>query len=763
MDYKRLSVLLALLISCYAKSQYVQGDWRDHLSYKDSYRIAEAGNIIYSAAQSGLLSYNKETGEVRKHSKIHGLSDVEVSTIAYSNDFHKLIIGYKNGNIDIVESDGSLNNISDIKRKTITGEKDIRFIYIVSSKAYLACGFGIVLLDIDKEEIKDTYLFGDGGTQLKVNDIVLHNDRLYTATEYGIYSANINDPNLNLVDYNYWIKNTSIPEWNSEYKQVDVFNNQIFAVYNSTIDSMDKIIIIENDSYSEWTRDYDNVINDISVTQGFLGISGSIRALVYDEYENLVVQREFFNIMHTFVDSEQDIYTAGTSAGFNRIEPSQNVKFEVNGPKYRESNKVEVLGDHVWVTSGGPYNLYKHGAAYSFIDDLWESYTSSQIHTTNPLGNTHRIAIDPRDYNHVYAGAYEYGIIEFLDGEVVNIFELDFEIFQDVPENVDLRIVDLEFDSRNNLWILLDQVSQPLYLLNSDGSWSHPEVTNSLMNDSRMRYCDLLITTANQIWICTGYDGIIILESDGADGFEETTFAAKNQENTVLTRLFCLDEDREGNIWVGSNSGPLIYSSPSNIFNISDVTGYQVKIPRNDGTNNADFLLFSEAILDIKIDGANRKWMATENSGVFFVSENGDETYLNFREENSPLLTNTVSGIGINEKSGDVFFASGLGVVSYKGSAITGLDKFTDVYVYPNPVRPNYNGIITITGLVYNTIVKITDISGNLVYETRSLGGQAIWDGKNFDGHRVATGIYFVLLATEDGGQTHITKIAFIH
>jgi ligand-binding sensor domain-containing protein len=224
-----------------------------------------------------------------------------------------------------------------------------------------------------------------------------------------------------------------------------------------------------------------------------------------------------------------------------------------------------------------------------------------------------------------------------------------------------------------------------------------------------------------------------------------------------------MNEDLDGYIWVGTTSGPVIYPSPSDVFENSDVSANQVAIRRNDGTDVIDFLLSGETIYEIKTDGGNRKWIATDKSGVFLVSWDGQKTIYNFREENSPLLSNNISGIGIMEKTGEVFFATDKGLISYKAVATKGNENFQNVYVYPNPVREDFDGNITVTGLMEKTIVKITDINGNLVFETTSLGGQASWNGNNFNGNRVGTGVYLVFLSTQDGSQSHITKILFIH
>ncbi len=764
-----LFILFLFAISLFPgqiESQILQGEWRDHLSYLFCYHIAEAGNTIYCATESGMLSYNKETGEVQKHSKVTGLSDVEVSTLAYSKNTNKLIIGYLNGNMDIINlNDGNVSNLADIKRKNITGKKSINNIFLYNEFAYLSCSFGIVVLDIDKEEIKDSYLFGEGGTPILVNDATIVNNFIYAATETGIYTAYLDSPNL--VDYNFWSHLNYIPQDGTEYKVVENHDDKLYALYLRT-DTVDRIITIENNSYNDWNAQYEKSINNITSSNGYLGISGATRGLVYNPDGSLYLDFKSYSTNDIFVDSETNVFVAGLVTGFTKqINNSDKKYFGVNSPKFREVSKVEAKGDHIWVASGTPQNLYKHGAAYSFLNNKWTSYTANDIPTTKTLGNTYKFAIDPRDYNHVWAAAVRYGLIEFQDNEVVDVIEKDdLEIFNDITDAVDLRPVGIQYDNKGNLYTLLDLVSNPLIILDNAGNWKRPKISNSILNNERTNYNDLLVTSTGQIWILTLEAGIVVLEDDGSENYNVKSFSIINQDGTAISKAYCMNEDNEGNIWVGTNNGPIVYYSPSYIMDETKVNGTQIKISRNDGTNQADYLLAGELILDIKTDGGNRKWFATANSGAFLIAENGTnsvKTVHNFRDDNSPILSNSISGIGINEKDGEVFFATNLGLVSYKGTATKGFSEYTDVYVYPNPVRPEYDGVITITGLVENSIVKITDISGNLVYETNSLGGQAIWDGKNFSGRRIASGVYLVLLATEDGSKSHMTKLIFLH
>jgi hypothetical protein len=235
-------------------------------------------------------------------------------------------------------------------------------------------------------------------------------------------------------------------------------------------------------------------------------------------------------------------------------------------------------------------------------------------------------------------------------------------------------------------------------------------------------------------------------------------------DNSVISNfIYSIAQDREGNIWLGTNKGIVVYYSPSRVFSSNEFYAQTILVPRNDNSGFGDPLLGTETVTAIKVDGANRKWLGTRNGGVFLVSDDGLKQIHAFNIDNSPLLSNSINDITINENTGEVFFATNSGIISYVSDAVGPAEEFSDVYVYPNPVRETYFGDIVITGLIENAYVKITDLNGNLVHETRSLGGNAIWNGNNLSGKRVSTGVYLVFLTNDDGSLTHVTKLLFIH
>jgi hypothetical protein len=747
-------------------AQLLQGEWRDHLPFHQFYQITAADNKIYASSVAGLLCYNKDNGEKYKITKAAGLkdflSDVEISTINYSDENKILVIGYLNGNIDLMKEDGSIINLPDIKNKNITGLKRINKIVFNNSSAYLACEFGIVNLDLVKMEFAGNYYFGVGGTNIKVNDIAIANNFIYAATEEGIFQANINSPNL--LDYNYWNHIDFIPQ--SEYQFVESFNNNLYAVYYNESSAKYNVISFSESGYEVKNFNTDNIINDLSSSNGFLCFSGKRTNTIIEKGEKIYSSFIFPNTNNILIDGNKTIFIATLDSAVQFQSINKWNKIYINSPEKNSVSKIETKGDHLWVSSGGPNNAYYQvGRLYYFNDDKWITYDRWDYPSIVSYANTYKIAIDPRNNKHVYVCSETYGIIEFLNGIAVRTYDRNnHSIFTNgLKPLYGVRAAGMQFDSQNNLWMVMSYSDNPIFKLNADSSWENPEVTNGWLKSGGEIFTDILVTKNNDIWISVNKKGLVVLRENGSGKFIEKSFAIKNQYGTVIDRPICMNEDHEGNIWIGTNVGPVIFYNPSQIFNDPDVLGYQVAIPRNDGTSNIDFLLSGETIFDIKTDGGNRKWIATEKSGVFLVSDDGKKTFYNFREDNSPLLSNNVTGIGIMENSGEVFFATDKGLISFKGIATKGFDNFENVYVYPNPVRQNFNGDITITGLIENTIVKITDINGNLVYETTSLGGQSVWNGRNFNGNRVGTGVYLVFLSTQNGSQSHVTKILFIH
>jgi hypothetical protein len=298
-------------------------------------------------------------------------------------------------------------------------------------------------------------------------------------------------------------------------------------------------------------------------------------------------------------------------------------------------------------------------------------------------------------------------------------------------------------------------------ILKPDGTW----ITNPVTIEAPT-IGDIIITRSGYKWVVLprGYGVFVLDDNNTPENFTDDRYKQmliKDTENKVISTVYSISEDLDGNIWVGTDQGPAIYYNPQQVFD-NDPRAFRVKVPRNDGTGLADYMLGTETVTSIAVDGANRKWLGTFSSGAYLLTPDGTTKLINYTEENSPLLSNTVVSLAVDQKSGEVWFGTAKGIISVRGDATLGGEEFKNVYSFPNPVRETFQGNVTITGLMRNTQIRITDISGNLVYQTVSDGGQATWNLKTYNGQRVSTGVYLVFCASEDGAKTFVTKMLVI-
>jgi ligand-binding sensor domain-containing protein len=317
-------------------------------------------------------------------------------------------------------------------------------------------------------------------------------------------------------------------------------------------------------------------------------------------------------------------------------------------------------------------------------------------------------------------------------------------------------------DKNKNLWMTQSEVNGSFKVLKPDGNW----IVNPVTIDAP-RVGDLIIAKNGYKWVVLprGYGLFVLDDNNTPDIFNDDRYRklqVKDAENNIYPMVYSLAEDLDGNIWVGTDQGPLVYYNPEKVFD-TDLKAFRLLTPRNDGSGLADKVLATEPISSIAVDGANRKWLGTENSGAFLLSPDGTKQIRNYNEENSPVFSNTIVSIAIDNKSGEIWFGTLKGIQSVRGDATTGEEKFTKVYTFPNPVREDFTGNVTITGLMSDSQIRITDISGNLVYEMVSSGGIATWDLRTYNGKRVSTGVYLVFCASTDGSESFVTKMLVIH
>ena len=375
-----------------------------------------------------------------------------------------------------------------------------------------------------------------------------------------------------------------------------------------------------------------------------------------------------------------------------------------------------------------------------------------------------RITPSPFHSNEFYISSWGNGILVYRDGQFIENFNPSNSSLETIIPGAFCRIGGVVFDSKGNLWASNAGVTNPISIRTPDGTWKGFPY-QSLIGSQRQS--DIVLSPSGHLWVIIPSGGGLFVLNPGNDPLTMSSHQARklmlsdSDGASLPNDIYSIAFDREGYLWIGTTEGVLVSYNPQRVFEPSLFNAQRVKIP-DVVQGLAVFLLETETVTSIAIDGANRKWLGTQRSGVFLQSADGSTQLLNFTKDNSPLPSNNIQHIGLHPKTGEVFFATDKGLISYRGDATEPSSRFGKVYAFPNPVRPDYNGVITITGLIDKTIVKITDVAGNLVYETQSLGGQATWDGKNIQGNRVSTGVYLFFCADSKGEQSAVGKILFV-
>lgn len=772
-----LLTAIMILATCVSAVAMPIGSWSVHLPYFQCKTVAGSATHVWSATDNSLFRVTKADMSMEVITKIEGLSDLSIGALEYNAANDVLVVGYQNGNIDLIKGN-KIINLPDIKRSQIVADKSINDIYFIGNYAYLATGFGVVVVDTDRNEIKDTYLIGANGAYLRTYQIVSDGFVIYVSTSSGISFANLNDPFLS--NYAAWSQMPGIPT--GIYNTITLFNNKLVANLSR--------YYMGQGFFNDTTLYYDFDLAAWSYIPGF-GDGHTVKKLAstserlwivdwggivpYDT--NLVSPGPWYTLgpgvvlypNDIFPVANKDIWYADDQKGLvNMTEPWFGFQYRPNGPVSIDAAAMDFSDGKLIVVPGGKddawNNIYNTSGISFYESNYWTVLQKNTLPALDTLYDINFCEIDPEDKTHVWLGSWGRGLIEVKDNNIVNRYTQYNSILQSKVEYPWCGIGGIEYDQGGNLWMVNSHTMKCLKVKKADNTWAEFDFQGMIVTGTTVG--DLMITQSGQKWMIIPRNGGIIVFDDA--GTINTTSDDKKKKlgftstsgSMPGTDVLCMAEDHDGEIWIGTDKGIGVFYCAENIFSTAGCNAQQILIQQGQYTQ---ILMESQIVTSIAVDGANRKWIATESGGVFLMSADGTKEIQHFTSENSPLLSDNVTGVTIDPLTGEVFFSTGKGIVSYRGEAIEGTDEMGDVYAYPNPVQPGYSGPIAIQGLVRDADVKITDISGNLVYQTTALGGQAIWNGNNFQGERAASGVYLVFITNEDGTETRVTKILFMH
>lgn len=785
---KSFSILLfvALTIST-LKAQVPVGQWQDYLSFYEVHSVEKVGDRIYAATDVGLFSY--DTGEyvLEKITKLNGLSDVGISAIKSHEASDILMVGYANGKIDII-SDKSIHNIPDLFLKEMNVSKRINHIYFVDNKAFCSTDFGVVVVDVVKKEISETYIIGENATNLRVNQMTATNDSLFVATAQGVLGAPKKSALLSF--YQTW---KLVSGDRKNYHSIVSMGNTIVA--SQTNGSSADIL-----KYHQGRWDYrfaqSNFVTLDPLPSGLAVLSRNS----IDFYDQTLKQTGTINsytmegqslspnFSAIYVDENQTQWIGDASHGLIQASNDGHVQIVPDGPVSNNVFKIKATANALWTVRGLPHqfspiqvpaecSIYRKGA--------WTRLDKNDPFLKNAY-NLNDIAIDPLNENHAFVSSAYSGIFELENDAIVeNYTEINSGVGKTYVWNL---INGLVMDDEGNLFannqinfypiVVKPKVITDNSSSNNFGWYRYDYASNEEGSTPWLQ--QTIHTSWGHFWTVSYFRPAGLFIYDIAGTIDDTSddrykYAANTKDprasNLLLwddegkqinTTVTYITEDKSGYIWIGTTTGILVYYRPRDIFNVERPIASRIKIPRNDGSGNADYLLANEEISAIAVDGANRKWIGTATNGVYLVSNDGTETIRAFNVKNSPLLSNNIRSIDINPRNGEVFFATDKGIVSYRGTATEGQVSYSTVKAFPNPVNANYQGFITVTGLMENSTVSITDISGKIVYRAVSTGGQIVWNGKNVYNENVASGVYLVFATDTEGSESMVTKIMVI-
>jgi ligand-binding sensor domain-containing protein len=750
------------------------GQWRQHISYNKATVAAEGNNgIIYCASRAGMFSYQKDNHELTLYSHLNGLSDVEISTINFDKATGTLLIAYENSNIDLISSDKTIYNLPDIKQKNIIGGKHINNIFFLNGEAYISCEFGIVVIDMTRKEVKDTYYINPNNSYLSINGLAFDGTYLLAVSDSGVFKANYNDPNI--FNFTAWTKETSLVQPDANYTSATFLNNRFYIIKSTT--AGDSVFVQDNNVWQVFLSD-NTTLAKIKNTNNKLVYINNGKIALCDESGNIL--RSVFNWDYTngairdgFMDSDNNFWIADNNNGL--VKQSSNFSIEVispNGPRSEAVWAMQSRNGKLWVASGAleadhpDFNI-KSGIYY-FSDNHWNTFdlTNDAVYSQAAANSPAVIcvAIDPNDPEHAFIGNWGSGLLEFRNNGGVTIYNESNSSIRSIDPNY-IIVGGVTFDDDGNLWVVSGGNTNSISVRKPDGVWQSfviPDVTAASYGLYK-----LIVDDYGQKWFiarggASAGAGVCVFKENDINSASNNQFKILTDRsgNGALPDIFVRDlaKDKDGSVWLGTNKGVAVIYNPGSVFSGGNYDAERIIIEQD---GHAQYLLETEIVTSVVIDGANRKWFGTFSGGVFLMSSDGTKQLLNFNTANSPLPSNLITSIAIDDLTGEVFFGTDKGIISYRGDATEGQEECKNTFVFPNPVMHEYNGPVAIRGLVGNSDVKITDIAGNLVYHTIANGGEAIWNGTNFKGERAQTGIYTVFVTNEDGTQTCVTKMLF--
>lgn len=774
----RKSLALLLCMLCLSVTAQQLGSWQLHLSYYIATKSEAGGSTIYSLMNGNLLSYDTEDGEVRTYDHMDILSDAGIAYIAYSNEADKLLIVYNNGNIDLLDKDDNVQNLSSLKDKTMLN-KEVANVSIAGSMAYLATGFGFVEVDMKEGVFRNTYKLPN----FSISCITASDEAVFIGTPEGIRYC-LKDGNMQLEE------NWKIRLGWGGFNSMHFFQNKLVAKNQDGIFVLDpyntsKQYRIARGNFTSLKQTGKQLFWHNKTTYGYTSdVSGTDEVSLNAAVTTISYENNWSDVSHvngTYWMSEQEKGLRGYKMSGNEFIPTEEV-IQPSSPIRDLGYNVSWAGNRLLVAGGiNTIGSFENPATSMYYENgEWTNFTelerTGRFAKVTPV-NTTDLVQDPLDDTHHFASPYRSGLCEYRNGKFVELYNPDNSPLKSIQHNPasswyykQVLCSALSYDAEGNLWMAQSMLpSAPFLILKPDGKWLELDYESfqetSLIDKILHHSSGIKLVSSRRL----DKRGVFCIDMKGTERTtdDKTRLLQDfvNQDNTpyLPDQFFCLCEDLEGMVWVGTSAGLFVIEDVTKVFD-KDFHFTQIKINRNDGSGLADYLFNDVAISCIAIDAANRKWIGTQANGAYLISADGQEMLHHFTTEDSPLLSNNVQSIAVHPGTGEVAFGTDKGICTFISDATTPEEELekSNVVVFPNPVTPDYNGPIAIRGLVENSEVKIISTGGQLVWNGTSSGGTCTWNGVANNGKPVASGIYHVVANTPEGGKAIMTRIVIV-
>ena len=759
---KTLFIFLLLLAPLFLHAQQIApGEWRLHLAYHNATKSIKAFSRIFVLSDGSLYSYNDNDNSIQTYDKVNVLNDNDIADIEYCSDGKTVIIGYKNGNIDFLYSNDDIYNIPDILLGSSVNKR-INEIKVYGKNAYVSFDGGIAVIDITKKEISDTYTFTD-----MVKSTLVHKDTLVCSSAYGIFTANLKDNPKDPAKWNCIDKRGIFPK-------LLEYNNKV-VVYVT-----DKGLYYIQSNNGRLTR-IDTGVESVNVSNSSMYVYKKNQLHVYrPNVEDIASYSTDFNVSHV-LESNNTLWISAADEGLLKCTVRDNSIVALKGsiipdsPKRNYFDYINFSKDGKLLVAGGSLNYFGidyEGTLMTYKYNKWNNFNENGIEDTTKLKyiNLTCLVEDVNNPGNFFAGSARHGLYEYHGNDFHKLYTFNNSGLTTILPNHEhplefVSVDGLEYDKNGNLWMLNNEVDTIIKILKKDGTWTglyYEEIAKKPTFKHIFFDGDNLIWTAATRYapglFCVDTKGTVFDDKDDVCKFSGNVFTNQDNISVTVNDIFFFEKDLDGIMWIGTDQGIFTLEKPDNFINEKDIVFNRIKIPRNDGSGLADYLLSNVYASAICIDAGNRKWIGTKNNGIFLIDDREYNTLLHFTTENSPLLSDNILNIKINEATGEVYIATDKGLCVYGSNAFKSNENLekSNITVFPNPITPETDGIVYVKGLTYNSTVKVLNSSGRLVYEGKSDGGGFTWNCGN-SASQVPSGIYYIMVVTEDN-RTSVSK-----